>query len=257
MPSKSKAKSKSKKKAHKSAADAAPPDPRQPIEVTPANCKKTLAEFEQVLAAIGVPEEPAQLDLVDAVMHIAFAEGLPCGYGQEVRRRIEAAFVDRNEFRVTEAYEVEEMLADLEIPDLFDRCFAVRETISQIYADQNGVKLDFLREAGISDRNMFFQRVPAMPMHVVGFLGHLLTIEEVCFSDKSTVRAQQRIGIDPKNAAANDFFANVRALLKPFGHLPLSVGSDLGDGKPNLENVLSPACLLIRLAPPPKVRKRR
>ncbi|MCR9248726.1 MAG: hypothetical protein NXI31_27165 [bacterium] len=260
MPAKS-----TKKKTKSSAkpkAPAPPPDPREPIAATPAAFKATLAEFEKLLAVIPAPAEPEPLDLVEAALHLAFSQGLPCGYGQEVRRRLEQTFVDRNEFRVTEAYEVTEMLSDLEvpgheIPDLFERCLSVRDMISQVYADQNGITLAFLREAAISDRNMFFQRVPAMPDHVVGFLTHLLTFEEVCFSEKSTVRAQQRIGIDPKNNAANDFFANVRALLKPYGHLPLSVGKDGSNGKPNLTHELSPACLLVRLAPAPKIPKRR
>ena len=257
MPSKSKAK-KSKKKASKAAtAVKALPDPREPLAATPATFKQSLGELERLLGELEVPAEPQQLDLVDAVMHIAFAEGLPCGYGQEARRRIADAYVDRNEFRVTEAYEVEALLADLEVPDLFARCQAVRGTISQIYADQNGVKLDFMREAGISDRNMFFQRVPSMSDPVVAFLTQLLTFEEIVFSDKSTVRAQQRIGLEPKNSAANDFFATVRALLKPYGHMPLRVGPDLAGGKPNLKNVLSPACVLVRLAPTPRVKRRR
>ncbi len=258
MPAKSKKKTKSSAKAKaKPKEPAPPPDPREPITASPATFKSTLAEFEKVLATLTPPEEPELLDLVDAAVHIAFAQGLPCGYGQEVRRRIDESFVDRNEFRVTEAYEVEAMLSDLEIPNLFDRCLAVRDMISQVYADQNGITLDFMRQAAISDRNMFFQRVPGMPDEVVGFLTHLLTVEEVCFSEKSTLRAQQRLGIDPKNKAANDFFAHVRALVKPFGHLPLDVGKHGTGGKPNLTHELSPACLLIRLAPPPKIPKRR
>ncbi|MCA8954066.1 MAG: hypothetical protein KDE27_31450 [Planctomycetes bacterium] len=262
MPAKSKKKTASNAKSEATETAAAPPDPREALEPTPANLKATLAAFEKVLAELQPPPEPVQpgapeLDLVEAVLHIAFADGLPCGYGQEVRRRIAESFVDRNEFRVTEAYEVEELLSDLGIPDLFDRCLAVRDMIGQIYADQNGITLEFLREAGVGDRNMFFQRVPAMPPHVVGFLGNLLTFEEICFSEKSTLRAQQRIGIDPKNNAANDFFANVRALLKPFGYLPLAVGKDLAGGKPNLAHELSPACLLLRLGPAVKAKKRR
>jgi hypothetical protein len=81
----------------------------------------------------------------DAALY--FADGLPCGYGQEARRRIAEGFVDRNEFRVTEAFEVEDLLRDLPIPNLFDRCLAVRDSIAQIYNDQNGVNLGFLRDA--------------------------------------------------------------------------------------------------------------
>ena len=207
------------------------------------------------------PKEPVlrlpQLDFIDALLHLSFAHGLPCGYGQEVRRRIEASYVDRNEFRVTEAFEVEDMLRDLGIPDLFDRCLAVRDSIAQIYNDQNGVHLTFLREASIGDRNMFFQRVPAVLPHVQGFLVNLLTVEEVCFSEKSTIRAQQRLGLDPKNSAVKKWVDEVRALVKPYGHLPLTVGPHGKDGKPSNKHELSPACLMVRLAPPVKIKKRR
>lgn len=268
----------------------APPDPREALAPTQANLDATLAELEKVLADVpppppvvepeppppppaapagaapapGAPPVPAvkmpapppplHLDLVESVLHIYFADGLPCGYGQEARRRIQEGFVDRNEFRVTEAFEVEDMLRDLPIPGLFDRCLAVRDSIAQIYNDQNGVNLGFLRDASISDRNMFFQRIPALQPHVVTFLGNVLTIEELCFSDKSTLRAQQRLGLDPKDAGANSFLNSLRALMKPYGHLPLCVGPDLPSGKPNLKHVLSPACLLVRLAPAGKRR---
>ena len=206
------------------------------------------------------PAEPEtklpQLDFVDALLHLSFCSGLPCGYGQEVLRRIEESFVDRNEFRVTEAFEVEELLRDLEIPDLFDRCLAVRDSIAQVYNDQNGVHLTFLREASISDRNMFFQRVPAVLPHVQTFLTNLLTLEEICFSEKSTVRAQQRFGLDPKNATVKKWVDELRALVKPYGHLPLTVGPHGKAGRPSTKHELSPACLLARLAPPPKGKKR-
>jgi hypothetical protein len=265
------------------------PDLREHLPPTAANLQRVLADLEKVLADIPVPSpvpvevpppppsavppvppggQPAgasppappppppppvmalpQLDLVDAMLHIYFADGLPCGYGQEARRRINEGFVDRNEFRVTEAFEVEDLLRDLAIPNLFERCLAVRDSIAQVYNDQNGVNLGFLREAGISDRNTFFQRVPALQPHVVAFLSNVLTLEDLCFSEKSTLRAQQRLGLDPKDPVANKFLDQLRARLKPYGRLPLEVGPDLSSGKPNLKHPLSPACLLARLAP--------
>jgi hypothetical protein len=248
-----------KKKTKALPAAEAPPDPRGPLPPNAANLQATLADLEKVLADVPPPKVEAgqplpQLDLVEAMLHIYFADGLPCGYGQEARRRIAETFVDRNEFRVTEAFEVEDLLRDLAIPGLFERCLAVRDSIAQIYNDQNGVNLGFLREASISDRNTFFQRVPALQPHAATFLGNLLTIEDLCFSEKSTLRAQQRIGLDPKDAGAGKWLDRVRALLKPYGHLPLSVGPDLPSGKPNLKHVLSPASLLVRLAPGGKKR---
>jgi hypothetical protein len=245
-----------KKKSKVAGASDAPPDPREPLAPTAENLQLVLTGLKAVLRDVPPPavEPLPQLDLVEALLHFYFADGLPCGYGQEARRRIGESFVDRNEFRVTEAFEVEDLLRDLQIPDLFDRCLAVRDSVAQIYNDQNGVNLGFLREAGISDRNTFFQRVPAVQPHVAHFLGNLLTVEDLCFSDKSTVRAQQRLGLEPKDAAAGKFLDEVRALLKPYGHLPLDVGPHGANRKPNLKHVLSPACLLVRLAPAGKRR---
>ena len=45
---------------------------------------------------------------------------------------------------------------------MFERCLHVRESVAQIYNDQNGVQIDFLHEAGVGDRANFFQRVPAL-----------------------------------------------------------------------------------------------
>jgi hypothetical protein len=247
-----------KKKSKATESAVAPADPREPLAPTPANLQKTLEAMKAVLADVPPPaagtEPLPQLDLVEALLHCYFADGLPCGYGQEARRRIAEGFVDRNEFRVTEAFEVEDLLADLRIPGLFDRCLAVRDSIAQIYNDQNGVSLAFLRDAGISDRNTFFQRVPAVQPHVVTFLVNLLTVEELCFSEKSTLRAQQRLGLEPKDAAGAKFLDELRALVKPYGHLPLQVGAHLPSRQPNLKHPLSPACLLVRLGPAGKRR---
>ena len=239
-------------------APVAPPAPRSDDDGEDEEGGKPAAGSGTPAPAPVVEEPPGpETDLVEAMLHIYFADGLPCGYGQEARRRIRENFVDRNEFRVTEAYEVEDLLRDLEIPNLFDRCLWVRDSIAQIYNDQNGVNLGFLRHAGISDRNTFFQRAPALQPHVVHFLGNLLTLEEMCFSDKSTLRAQQRFGFDPKDAAVGDFLNKVRVLLAPYRGMPLDVGKDSPRGKPNLTHTLSPTCLLMRLGPAAKGTKKR
>jgi hypothetical protein len=246
-----------KKKSRKVAAEnqvAAAPDPREPLPQNAASWKFVLTELETVLAQVPPPAEPKANDLVEAMLHLYFADGLPCGYGQEARRRIADSFVDRNEFRVTEAYEVEDLMRDLQIPNLFERCSWVRDSVAQTYNDQNGVSLDFLRDLGVGDRNNFFQRSPAIQPHVSNFLTNVLTLEDLCFSDKSTLRAQQRLGLDAKDNQAMAFVTRVRELLQPYGHLPLEVGKNLPSGKPNLTLVLSPACLLARLLPGPKKR---
>jgi hypothetical protein len=168
---------------------------------------------------------------------------------QETVRRIAEEFVDRNEYRVSEAFEVEDLLADLQMPELFARCQSAQQAIAQVYNDQNSVDLAYLREATISERKSFFQRSPVIPTHTVRYLSHFLSFEEVVFSPRSTQRVQQRLGLEGAGVAVDRFVDRVRALLAPFGHLPIQVGPDSKDGKPNREPTLCPACLLVRLAP--------
>lgn len=239
-----------KKKAPKKESEAPAPvkvvDPREPLPATDANFKATLVDLRRTLESLPKPEQPGPGDLVQAVLHMIMAEGLPCGYGQEAVRRLETSFVDRNEFRITEAFETAELLADLDIPDLFDRCVLVRDMVNGIYAEQNSVSLEFVRELTIADRAQLPRRIPAITPKLNKFLSNLLSFEEAVFSDKSTQRVVQRLGLDPADKGVLEFFSQVKNLLAPFGHLPFKVGPD---GKLLKEPVLSPACLLLRLSP--------
>ncbi len=251
---KSSGKKVAKKTAKKAAAKKKPTrkDPREHLKPTPANLKHTISELRKVLAMLPAPSEPCPGDLVNACMHIIFAEGLPCGFGQEVLGRIEREYVDRNEFRLTEAYEIAELLSDLEIPDLLNRCLTVQRAIGEIYNDQNGVSMEGLREAVVLERKGFFQRVPGIPPRVAQFISDIMSFDEMCFSQRSTQRVQLRLGLEPQAAGVGAFVIELRQILSPYGHMPLLVGPDRGDGKPLLEPVLSPACLLRRLAKPGK-----
>lgn len=238
---------KKKGKAAAKASDAAPADPRAFVEPTPKVLEATLAELEVVVPTLTPPAEPRPTDLVEAMIHITMASRGPCGWGQAARGRIRTQFVDRNEFRLTEAFEVEAMLADVGIPDLFERCDQIVQAVRQIYNEQNDVTLEFLREAQVSDRNAFLQRAVAIKPEAARFLQHLLSFEELVFSDRSTLRVQQRLNLDCKQPPVEAFVNRVRELLRPFGGLPLDVGPD-GAGVIT-QPPLSPACLLVRLAP--------
>jgi hypothetical protein len=225
-------------------------DPREPKQPTPAVLRETLDEVRTVLAKTPPPAEPVEGDLVYAMEHIFLAEDVSDGIGQEAVRRLETGFVDRNEFRVTEAFEVADMLADLGIPDLFERCRGLRDAIAQLYNDQNSVNLSFLREASVTERNQFFARIPAIPAPVARFLTSLMSFEECIFSPRSTLRVVARLGMDPKAPEVEQFFAELRTMLTPYGHLPLRVGPDRSDGRPHAEPILSPASLVVCLGPP-------
>ncbi len=235
-----------KKKSRGKAAVSAPPDPREALPPTAANCKRVTEEVLEVVRSLTPPEEPRGGDLVAALMHFILAEGLPCGYGQLALQRMEQGFVDRNELRVTEAFEVEDLLSDLQIPDLFARCTAVRDTIGQIYNDQNGVTLEFLRETTVTDRGHFFVRVPAITPPMQEFLVQLMLFEECLFSPRSTVRVQQRLGLDPTASHVVTMVGTLAEALAPFGHLPFAVGPD--SDKVRTKPVLSPALSVVRLA---------
>jgi hypothetical protein len=224
-------------------------DPRAPIVPDEAALSAALTGVRDALRKLTPPPEPHRIDLVHGLMHIVFADGMPCGVGQEAIRRIESEFVDRNELRVTEAFEVEELLRDLEIPDLFQRCNVLRDVVGQIYSDQNSVSLDALREAGVADRTSFFHRVPSLPPRVIRYLNGQLMFEEAAFSDKSTQRVVQRLGMDPANAAVVAFFTELKTVLLQFGHAPLRVAADRADHRPVLDPALCVSCILIRLSP--------
>ena len=241
-----------------------PPDLREPRQPTAAAFKATLAELRSALAQVTAPAEPESGDLVVAMIHFTVAEGLPCAVAQEAYRRLDTGFVDRNELRLTEAFEIEAMLQDLGIPNLFERSLAVRDSVAQIYNDQNGVDLTFLREAMVTERNQFFARVPAIKPRVAKFLDDLVSFESILFSDRSTLRVQQRLGLDSKSLPVNEFIGDLKPLLRDFGHLPLAVPPLASAGSPGAGSLaagslaagplLCPACIVTRLGP--RARKR-
>jgi hypothetical protein len=238
------------KKAVKKARKQAPPaDPREPRTPGAPAFQATLNDLRAALADLTPPVEPEAQDLVVAMIHFTFADGVSCALGQEAHHRLATSFVDRNEFRLTEAFEIEEMLRDLEIPGLFERCLAVRDSVAQIYNDRNAVDLAFLREATVTERNQFFARVPAITPPVAKFLVDLVSFEEILFSDRSTLRVQQRVGLDPKSAAVNEFVGELKPLVRPFGHVPLEIQPPTA-GVPVAQPQLCPACILCRLGPP-------
>lgn len=243
-----------KKKKKKKKKPQAPPDIRCGLRPTPANLQATLEALKESLVNVPVPAKPEPGNLVEAMLHITMAKGLRCGIGQECRRRFVAGFVDRNEFRLTEAFEIEEVVADLEVPQAFQRCLRARDSIAELYNDQNQVDLEFLREASVTDRNMFFQRMPALKPDVIHFLQAIMTFEEMIFSERSTLRLQQRVGLDPKATTTHEFLGQLNQIIRPYGHLPLQVGPDPKDGTPLLTPELSAASQMIRLAPPSKGR---
>ena len=241
-----------RKVAKKATVEAVKKDPRAPRKPSPAVFRDTVTEVRAVLEGLTPPEAPHHGDLVTAMIHYSFAQALPDGYGQEAARRIATEFVDLNEFRVTEAFEVAESFADLGVPDLFERCLAVRSAVGQVYNDQNAVSLDFLREASITERNQFLARVPGLQNSVARWLISLISFEECIFSSRSTLRVQQRLGLDPKSPAVPKFFDELREMLTPYGHLPLAVAPERTDGVVHQTPVLSVASLVCRLAPPKK-----
>jgi hypothetical protein len=247
-------KSTSKKSAKKKAsaeAVAEPVDPRAPVPLSAKTLDAAVSAIEALVAGLTPPAEPVQGDLVDAFLHLELAAGLPCGAGQEALRRIRDEYVDRNEFRITEAFEVEILLEGLGIPDPFERARTVQQSINQIYADQNKVSLDHLREAAISERKNFFQRVPAITNESARRLADVLSWDEIVFSPRSTQRVQQRVGLEG-SAAEEAALTRLRAVLAPFGHIPLLVAPERADGTkpaaPVSEPALCPLCELLRLA---------
>lgn len=223
---------------------AALPDPRETVEPKPAVLQATLEALTAILGELEKPAEPQPGDLVTAVMHFVLGQGVACGIAEEATRRLDAEFVDRNELRVTEAYETEELLGDLGIPDLFERCRTVQQIVAQIYNDQNRIDLGALRGLSITERKGMLQRLPAIPPDAVAYLNQVLTFEEVLLSPRSASRSQQKLGLE--GGPAEDFVQKARDLVQPFGHLPLSIGKK---GSDPAQRPRCPSCLCSRIQP--------
>ncbi|MGE0144642.1 MAG: hypothetical protein AB7I19_16640 [Planctomycetota bacterium] len=221
-----------------------PVDPRAAVEPTASVLTATLANLSEILADLDRPAEPQALDLVSAAMHHVLGAMVPCRTAEIAIDRLDKEYVDRNELRVTEAFETAELLADLGIPDLFERCKVIQQMVSQIYNDQNRVDLASLRSLSITERKGMFQRLPAIPPATVAYLNQLLTFEEILLAPRSASRAQVRLGLE--GAAADEFVQKARDLVQPFGHLPLLIGKPSADPA---KRPLCPCCLLARIHP--------
>ena len=66
-------------------------DPRAPLAPTQGNLTATLEETTAVVGLLRPPDQPGPSDLVDSLLHLIFAEGLPCSFGQAALHRIDTS----------------------------------------------------------------------------------------------------------------------------------------------------------------------
>ena len=147
-------------------------------------------EFEPMEAADGLGE------VLDHAVYVLIARNVPRRRAEEAVRRLHTEFVDWNEVRLAEAFELAELWTDLiQVPDLFQRCEKVKSLIAQVYQDQNKISLDMLKEREPEERVQYLEAVQALAPDQRQYLALVLAgMDQVVFH-WSLARVVQRLEV--------------------------------------------------------------
>jgi hypothetical protein len=148
----------------------------------------------------------------------------------EATKRVVKAFPDWNEFRISDAFELVEILDDLKIDSLFDRCEQVLEFVNEVYNDQNFVDLEYLRELPVEDRLALLGRFQSIPSSMTHYLALAIQDFEGFLFHYSWARVVQRVGIVPRSGSPKTLVASASKIFHGLDSVTLQVQLiDLGD----------------------------
>ncbi len=159
--------------------------------------------------------ELKHLTLVQLGMFCVFAVGgNPPKVCLEAVKRLVEAFPDWNEFRISDPLEFVEILEDLKLDNLYNRCERVLEFINDVYQDQNGVDLEFLRESDSEDRLTILDRYVSLGPALAHFLALGIQGFEGVLFHYSWARVVQRLGIVPRSGSPKVLLASFAKVFK-------------------------------------------
>ncbi|GEM_PF-3046418 len=175
------------------------------------------------------------LPLVHLGMFCVFAVGgNPPKVCLEAVKRLVEAFPDWNEFRISDPLEFVEILEDLEIDNLYNRCERVLEFINDVYQDQNGVDLEFLRQSDTEDRLTILDRYVSLGPALAHFLALGIQGFEGVLFHYSWARVVQRLGLVPRSGSPKVLLSSFAKVFK---------GKDLVTAQVNLIDLGEEICL--------------
>jgi len=186
---------------------------KTPKKVKPKDLVHTLIQYMGK-----VPRPPARKapkTVVEVGIFAIFAiGGNPSGACMEAVRRLLETFPDWNEFRISDAIEFHELLEDLGLKDLYDRCERVLDFINDVYQDQNQVDLEFLRDLPPEDRLQILDRYTSLGPPLAHFLALSLQGFEGVLFHYSLARVAQRVGLVERTGSPKVLVASLEKALQ-------------------------------------------
>lgn len=194
-------------------------------------------------------------DILDHAIYVILARGAVPKKVEEAVRRLHTEYVDWNEVRLTEGFELMEVFSDLiQVPDLFERCEKVKSLLSQIYQDQNKLSLEFLREKTGEERAKFLSRIQALtPEQMLYVLLAVEGFDKVTFH-YSSARVVQRLAVVKRTGSPTQMVELMQGLLAKRDSLSDQMGLVwLGENICLSKNPLCRQCVLVRVCVSRKV----
>jgi len=183
---------------------------KKPKKISPAELLSTLTKTLGKAATVASKNLPDTV--VETGIFTIFAlGGTASRTALEAVKRLRDTFPDWNEFRVSDTFEFVEVLEDLNIGDLYDRCEQALEFVREVYKDQNAVDLEFLREREPAERLQLLNRYPALGAGLALHLALALQDFSGVLFDYSWARVAHRVGLIPRSGSPK---TNVKALAK-------------------------------------------
>jgi hypothetical protein len=206
---------------------------KKPKPVPAGEILKVLSKF--LGKAPTFKRELKGLPLVHLGMYCVFAVGgNPPKVCLEAVKRLVEAFPDWNEFRISDPLEFVEILEDLKIENLYHRCERVLDFINDVYQDQNGVDLEFLRESDSEDRLTILDRYVSLGPALAHFLALGIQGFEGVLFHYSWARVVQRLGIVPRSGSPKTLVASLEKVFR---------GKDIVTAQVNLIDLGEEICL--------------
>ncbi|MEZ5988330.1 MAG: hypothetical protein R3F30_04260 [Planctomycetota bacterium] len=193
------------------------------------------------------PKAGAPENLVQMGIYCFFAVGGTSSKAAiDAMRRLIDNFPDWNEFRISDAYELVEILEDLPIEHLFDRCEQVLEFVNEVYNDRNFVELEYLREYPVEDRPAMLGRYQSLPPSYAHFLALAIQDFEGFLFHYSWARVVQRLGLVPRSGSPKKLVAAADKAFEGCDTVSLQVDLiDLGEEICTSKNPNCKGCYLV------------
>jgi hypothetical protein len=195
-------------------------------------------------------------EVLDHAIFAALGREVPARKKEEAVRRLHTEFVDWNEVRLAEAFELEQLFSDLvPVPDLFQRCERIKALINQVYQDQNKISLDHLREKSADERAKYLATLTPLSADQAFYVNLAVEGFDKVLFHYSSARVVQRLGIVKRTGSPSQMATQLEQLLgkrsSPLADQLALIW--LGETICESKNPACRQCVLVRMCPSRRV----